>query len=226
MGWAAVAGGVACALLLGLGLRLSGREHVLHLLDRLHGIGMWGPFVFVLIEIVVVLLLLPGLPLTMGAGFLFGPIVGTVYVVVGHTLGGFLALLTARQLMGRRAAQFLGRRPQWRELERRLTAKGWKTILLTRLIPFFPFKLSNYAFGVLGFRARDFLIGTGIGTIPIAATNVYAGSLAADLATMEAVSERGALHWAYLGLGLAAWLALVLVLGKVAQQQINSGGGT
>lgn len=213
-----------CALLLGLGLRLSGREYVLHLLNWLHSIGMWGPVVFVLIEIAVVVLLLPGIPFTMGAGFLFGPLWGTVYVVVGHTLGGALALLTARTLFGKRMARFLRGRPQLRGIEQRLAEHGWKTILLTRLIPFFPFKLSNYSFGVMGFSVRDFLIGTGIGTIPIAATNVYAGSLAADLATMDSVAERGALQWAGWGLGLAALLALVLVLGKVAQEQMHSDG--
>jgi uncharacterized membrane protein YdjX (TVP38/TMEM64 family) len=223
-GVVALTGGVVCALLLGLGLRLHGREHVLHLLDWLHSIGMWGPAVFVLIEIAIVLLLLPGLPFTMGAGFLFGPIPGTVYVVVGHTLGGALALLAARTVFGKRMAGYLRRRPQLRDLERRLTERGWKTILLTRLIPFFPFKLSNYAFGIMGFRVRDFLIGTGIGTIPISATNVYAGSLAADLAVMGAVSERGTLQWAGWWLGLAALLALVLILGKVAQEKINSAG--
>lgn len=93
--------------------------------------------------------------------------------------------------------------------------------MLTRLIPFFPFKLSNYAFGLTGFRVRDFLIGTAIGTIPISATNVYAGSLAADLVTMDAVTQRGPLQWASLGLGLAALLVLVLVLGKVAQEQMK-----
>lgn len=212
---------MVCALLLGLALRFNGRETVLQLLDWLDAIGIWGPVVFLLIEIAVVMLLLPGLPLTMGAGFLFGPILGTVYVVAGHTLGGALALLTARKLFGKRMTAYLRRRPRLGNLERRLTGPGWKTIMLTRLIPFFPFKLSNYAFGLTRFRLQDFLIGTAIGTIPISATSVYAGSLAADLVTMDAVSQRGPLQWASLGLGLVALLALVLVLGKFAQAQIN-----
>lgn len=212
---------MVCALLLGLALRFNGRAYVLQLLDWLHAIGIWGPVVFLLIVIAVVMLLLPGLPFTMGAGFLFGPFVGTVCVVVGHTLGGVLAMLTARKLFGNRMTGYLRRRPRLGDLERRLTEPGWKTIMLTRLIPFFPFKLSNYAFGLTGFRVRDFLIGTAIGTIPISATNVYAGSLAADLVTMDAVTQRGPLQWASLGLGLAALLVLVLVLGKVAQEQMK-----
>lgn len=223
-GWLAVVCGVACVLLFGLLLRLGGREHVLHLLNWLRSIGLWGPVVFVLIEIAVVVLLLPGIAFTMGAGFLFGSLWGTVYVVVGHTLGGALALLAGRRLLGKRTADFLRHRPEIRDIEGRLAENGWKTILVTRLIPFFPFKLSNYAFGVMGFRVRDFLIGTGIGTIPIAATNVYAGSLAADLATMGSASERGVLQWTVWGLGLVALLALVLILGRVSQERLTPNG--
>ena len=64
MGWVVLAGGVLCALLLGLALRFNGRTYVLQLLDWLNTIGIWGPVVFLLIEIAVVMLLLPGLPFT------------------------------------------------------------------------------------------------------------------------------------------------------------------
>jgi uncharacterized membrane protein YdjX (TVP38/TMEM64 family) len=71
------------------------------------------------------------------------------------------------------------------------------------------------------FSLRDFVIGSVIGMIPIAATNVYAGSLAADLATMTSTTERGPLEWTMYGLGLAALLLLVLFLGKAAHSRLN-----
>jgi uncharacterized membrane protein YdjX (TVP38/TMEM64 family) len=210
----------ACALLIGLMLRFGAREHVLHLMEWLRGIGPWGPVLFMLIEIVVVIFLLPGILFTMGAGFLFGPVLGTVYVVAGHTVGGALAFLAARTFLGRRTAEFLKKRPEILHLDQYLSKKGWKTILLTRMVPFFPFKLSNYCFGVMSFTLRDFVIGSALGMIPIAATNVYAGSLAADLATITS-AERGPLEWALYGLGLAALLVLVIFLGKAAHGRLN-----
>jgi uncharacterized membrane protein YdjX (TVP38/TMEM64 family) len=225
-GW--MAGGIVvsctavCALLIGLMLRFGAREHVLQLMEWLRGIDIWGPVLFILIEIAVVIFLLPGILFTMGAGFLFGPVLGTVYVVTGHTIGGALAFLIARKFFGRRAVEFLKKRQGMRDLDLYLSEQGWRTILLTRMVPFFPFKLSNYCFGVMHFSLRDFIIGSAIGMIPIAATNVYAGSLAADLATMTSAAERGPLEWAVYGLGLAALLFLVLFLGKAAHSQLNT----
>ncbi len=219
---------IAClavgALLVGLLLRRNARQHVLRLLEWLGTIGVWGPVVFILIEIVVVLFLLPGFLFTMGAGFLFGPVWGTAYVVIGHTLGGTLALLTARTFFGRRLTGFLKNRPRLRDLDRRLVKHGWKTIMLTRLIPFFPFKLSNYAFGVMRFRVRDFIVGTALGTIPISAFNVYAGAMAADLATMDSVAGRGAGGWLARGFGLVVLLGAVLLLGYIGRRRLQPEG--
>lgn len=210
---------IGLALLLGFGLRWADGSLVNRLLSWLGAIGWWGPVIFILLTIVVVLLVLPGLPLTLGAGFLFGPIAGTLYVVVGHTIGGSLALLAARNLFGDRAANYLLQRPQLQELNQRFSEQGWKTILLTRLIPFFPFKLSNYAFGLMGVHVRDFIIGTAIGTIPISATNVYAGSLAADIASMQATSGNDVLPWVMRGIGLIALPLLLLFVRKIAQER-------
>src|SRR5262245_56456685 len=49
--------------------------------------GPWGPALFVLVYFIAPALLLPGLPLDLAAGILFGPLWGTVYVMVGGTGG-------------------------------------------------------------------------------------------------------------------------------------------
>ena len=75
-------------------------EEVLRLLDWLEALGVWGPLLFTGVMILVVVLLLPGVMFTTGAGFVFGVVEGTVCVVVGTTLGASLAFLIARQLFG------------------------------------------------------------------------------------------------------------------------------
>lgn len=220
-GWFFVVCIVLFALALGLMLRFGGRSFVIDGLNWIRGMGFWAPVVFILVEIVVVILVLPGLPLTLGAGFIFGPVWGTLYVVTGLTAGGVLAFLIARNFFSRRAADFLLKRPRLRNLDERLSEGGWKTVMLTRMVPFFPFKLSNYVFGVMGFSAADVAIGTFLGAIPIAATNVYAGSLAKDLATMESAAARGPMGWILLGIGLVALLLLVLWLARTAQKRLH-----
>ena len=48
----------------------------------------------------------------------------------------------------------------------------------------FPFKLSNYVFGMAGFSLKDFWLGNAIGIIPLCALNVYIGSLAGTLSEL------------------------------------------
>jgi hypothetical protein len=46
--------------------------------------GAWAPLLFILIMAAVVVLVLPGVLFTTGAGFVFGVVEGTMYVVIGH----------------------------------------------------------------------------------------------------------------------------------------------
>lgn len=222
--WWVLLGSVAlCALFVGGLLRLGARDAVLRLLDWLDVIGLWGPVLFVLIEIVVVVLLLPGILFTLGAGFLFGPWWGTVYVVLGNALGATVAFLAARTLLRGPVRRLLKKHETLQNLDRRASDKGWRLVMLTRMIPFFPFKLSNYLFGVMRFTVRDFLVGTAVGSIPIAATNVYAGSLAQDLATMESLGKRSPLAWGVSVGGLLLLIAVTALLGRIAGRQVDLG---
>jgi len=212
---------IICALAIGLLLRLGAREHVLRLLNWIDSVGGWGALVFIGVELVVVVFLLPGILFTLGAGFLFGPLLGTLCIVIGQTLGGALAFIAARTLLGDKAARLIARHESIANLDRRVSEKGWKIIMLTRMIPLFPFKLSNYCFGVMRFNLRGFVLGTAIGVVPISLTTVYAGSLARDLATMESLAARGIGMWTLYGIALAALVALVVLLGRHARAKLN-----
>src|SRR3989304_3430775 len=52
-----------------------------------HELGAWGPILFVLLYVVACILLVPGSLLTLGAGFVFNVVAGTIYVSIGATLG-------------------------------------------------------------------------------------------------------------------------------------------
>lgn len=221
--WVIVLSTVICALAVGVLLRMGAREDVLRLLEWIGDIGAWGPLVFVGVEVIVVVLLLPGILFTLGAGFLFGPFVGTVCVAVGHTAGGAVAFMLARTLFRRQASILLQKHQGLAGLDRRISEKGWKIVMLTRMIPLFPFKLSNYCFGVMRFSLRDFVIGTAIGVLPITLTTVYAGSLARDLATMDSLAERGWVSWTISGIGLVALVALAVALARSAQKKLKLG---
>ena len=131
------------------------QSHVLRLLEWLDAQGVWGPFLFILIMALVVVLVLPGVMFTTGAGFLFGVVEGTLYVIVGTTLGATIAFLIARYLIGDRASRFLLSHPKLKRVDDEFIQQDWKIVLLTRLVPFFPFKLSNYVFGLMRFSSPE-----------------------------------------------------------------------
>jgi uncharacterized membrane protein YdjX (TVP38/TMEM64 family) len=197
------------------------QAQVLQLLEWLDAQGVWGPLLFILVMILVVVLVLPGVMFTTGAGFVFGVVEGTIYVVIGTTLGATLAFLIARYLFGARARRFILAHARLKLVSEELAPQGWKIVLLTRVVPFFPFKLSNYFFGLTSFSLRGFVLGTFAGVIPFSLHNVYLGAIAADIATLGGRSaERTPLQWTLYGAGFLATIALLVYLNRLARRAL------
>jgi len=196
-------------------------EDVLQLLDWLDALGIWGPLLFIMIMMLVVVLVLPGVMFTAGAGFVFGLVEGTVCVVVGTTLGAALAFLIARYLFGDRASQFVLRRARLRLVSEELTPHGWKIVLLTRLVPFFPYKLSNYFFGLTQFSLRGFMGGTFVGVIPLSLHNVWLGSIAAGITVPGGhIAARTPFEWVLYGGGFLVIVGLIVYLNRLARRAL------
>ncbi|MBW2012052.1 MAG: TVP38/TMEM64 family protein [Deltaproteobacteria bacterium] len=188
------------------------QSYVLRLFDWLDGLGAWAPLLFILIEMVVVVFVLPGIIFTLGAGFLFGVLKGSLYVVIGTTLGATIAFITAKHFFGERASMFLLSHPKLKIVDEEFRHEGWKFILLTRLVPFFPFKLSNYFFGVAQFSLRDFFFG-----------NVYIGSLSADLATLGLrSSSRSKAEWIIYGIGFVISIGALVYITRMARKALTN----
>ena len=209
------------AAVLALRVYFGAHEQVLHLLRWFDTHGAWASLLFILIMAAVVVLVLPGVLFTTGAGFVFGVVEGSRYVVTGTTLGATLAFLIARYLFGQRARQFIISRSRLRLVSEELTPHGWKIVLLTRLIPFFPSKIANYFFGLTSFSLRGYVGASLLGFIPFSVHNVYLGSIAADLATLGVRNAgRSALEWALYGAGFVAAVVVVVTLNRLARQAL------
>lgn len=132
--------------------------------DTVDRAGLLGPVLFIVAYAVLITLLVPGSPLTVAAGVLFGPFLGTAYVVVGATLGAVGGFLWGRRLGREAVARLAGdrfeRADQW------LGERGLVAVLYVRFVPIVPFNLSNPVAGVTGLRLRDFALGTFLGIIP------------------------------------------------------------
>ena len=96
-------------------------------------------------------------------------------------------------------------------------------MLLSRLSPFFPFFLLNYAFGVTAVRFRDYILATWIGLLPPLVLYVYFGSLAQDLlALTEGDFDRGPFGLVLAVGGLIATVLLVVVITRKASRVLGA----
>lgn len=164
---------------------------------------------FIAIYIVQTALSLPGAAiLSLSAGAIFGPLMGTVYAVIGATAGATLAFLATRYLLHDVVQRKFGGRLE--KLNKELDEAGLNYLLFLRLVPLFPFFLINLAAGLTRLPLRTFFVGTFLGIIPGGFVYVNAGaSLAAIERVGDIASPRVLGSFALLGL-----FALVPVLYK------------
>ncbi|MDP4012284.1 MAG: TVP38/TMEM64 family protein [Candidatus Nanoarchaeia archaeon] len=142
--------------------------------DYITSFGSIAPIIYLLVYIFGSVLGFPGSILSLTGGLAFGALLGTIYTLIGATIGASLAFWIAR-IMGRDFIRsLLGKRLQ--EVDIKLEEKGLGIILFFRLIPIFPFNLLNFTFGLSKVKFKDFFIGTAIGIIPGTFAYVYLGS--------------------------------------------------
>jgi uncharacterized membrane protein YdjX (TVP38/TMEM64 family) len=97
----------------------------------------------------------PALPLTILAGLVFGPVWGTVYTSIASTVGACVSFLVARYAARRAVARWMAPYPALGRIDRAVARHGARIVMITRLVPIFPFNLQNYAYGLtsIGFGA-------------------------------------------------------------------------
>ncbi|MBU0994886.1 MAG: VTT domain-containing protein [Proteobacteria bacterium] len=143
-------------------------------------LGPLAPLVFILLYTIAPALFLPGLPLTIAGGILFGPLWGVVYSITGATFGASLSFLVSRYIARDWvAARLTG--PHWKQLDESVEKNGWKIIAFTRLVPLFPFNLLNYAFGLTPIRFLPYAVTSFICMLPACIAFIVFSSSLVDL---------------------------------------------
>jgi uncharacterized membrane protein YdjX (TVP38/TMEM64 family) len=110
--------------------------------------GGWGPVVYVAGYVVAELLFVPALPLTLFGGLVFGPVWGSLYTWSAATLAAALAFLIARHLARGTVERWRAASPRVARIDAAVERHGWRILMVTRLVPLFPFNLQNFAYGL------------------------------------------------------------------------------
>ena len=140
-----------------------------------HFIQSFGPgafFVYVFLYMINTISLLPPIGImSLTAGFVFGPLWGTVALLTGSFLGTTATFLISRYFGGRFVENIVKGRAE--EFQNTLNQNGFKVILFIRLIPLLPWEVVNYASGLSRIKYRDYISGTLIGIFPAVVVQTY-----------------------------------------------------
>ncbi len=189
------------------------------------GFGPAAPLIYGLAYAVLVVLLVPGSAITIGAGLAFGLGLGTVVVSLASTLGACLAFLIARYLLRSRVEQWLRGRDKLSAIDRAVEQQGWRVVALTRLSPVFPFNVQNYFYGLTGVGFGSYALASWIAMLPGTLLYVYIGVAGAGVAE-AAGGAAGMGETALLIAGLAATLVVVALITRVARRELEKATGS
>ena len=217
----AVAGAIVAGLVV-----LPVDDYLAELMRRIESAGAWGPLLLAVVYAVACVLLVPGSILTLGAGFLFGLVWGTVAVSVGSVVGATAAFLVGRTFLRGWVELQMADYPRFQAIDRAVGEQGFKIVLLVRLSPIFPFNLLNYAFGLTRVRLWQYIVASWIGMFPATVVYVYSGSVLKSLTEVAAGSaDRGTSQTAYLIAGLIATVLATVVIARVAGRALDDAVG-
>lgn len=169
----------------------------------LSGLGLLAPLAYLGFYAAATIAFLPGALLTLAGGALFGPVWGSLLNLVGATTGASLAFLIARYLAGDWVAARTGGRQK--RLIEGVEAEGWRFVAFVRLVPLFPFNLTNYALGLTRIKFVPYIIASFICMAPGAIAYTWLGH-----AGREALAgDASAIRYGLMALGLLAAIAFL-----------------
>lgn len=142
---------------------------------RIRSFGVWAPLAFIIVYILATIFFLPGSVLTIAGGLLFGAAWGTLFSLLGATIGASCAFLISRYLAGEWVLNKASGKIA--QMQQGIEQQGWRFVAVLRLIPILPFNLLNYALGLTKIRFIPYALASAIFMLPGTFAYTYLGSL-------------------------------------------------
>lgn len=188
-------------------------ENMQNLKAWINSYGAIGPIIYIVLYIVACLFFLPGLPIAVLAGLAFGPVMGAVYASIGATLGASAAFLVARYAARGMVESWVEGNEQFKKIDEGVEKQGWRMLMITRLVPVFPFNLQNYAYGLTKIKFGTYVLVSWICMIPGAIAFTFMGG--------SIVSGEGDIGKTlmYLGIGAVFFVIISLIPGWLKKRK-------
>lgn len=133
-----------------------------------------GPLLYILIYALRPLAFFSAIVVTLLGGSIWGPVWGSIFVILGSNISATLAYSFGR-IFGQGVLETGTSVGVVRPYAERLRANAFSTILVMRLI-FLPYDLVNYLAGFLHVSYRPFILASLLGSLPGTLTFVLAGA--------------------------------------------------
>ncbi|EFG7919338.1 TVP38/TMEM64 family protein [Escherichia coli] len=161
-----------------------------HLQTLIRQSGLFGYSLYILLFIIATLFLLPGSILVIAGGIVFGPLLGTLLSLIAATLASSSSFLLARWLGRDLLLKYVVHSHTFQAIEKGIARNGIDFLILTRLIPLFPYNIQNYAYGLTTIAFWPYTLISALTTLPgIVIYTVMASDLANEGITLRFILQ-------------------------------------
>jgi uncharacterized membrane protein YdjX (TVP38/TMEM64 family) len=201
-----ITGAVAALLAIGTAVVLLVGPREEELTRAVEGFGAAAPVAGIVVYAVLSSLVVPGSILSIAAGVMFGPLMGTLVAVAGGFIGAMVSFYVARFVFHERVQRLSGERLS--RLDEWVADYGVLAFAYVRIIPAMPYSVVNFAAGASSVRTRDYALGSALGLVPGGFAYAAFGGTVMDPTSPEFAAA-------------VALLVAVLVAGFVAQRRLG-----
>lgn len=187
------------------------RDQVVRFDEFFKGLGVLGPLVFMGIWVAVCIFLLPGLPVSIVGGLVFGAVWGSVWTTIGANLGAAAAFLVGRYAARDMVAGWVEKNKTLRKIDEGVKKQGWRMLMITRLVPLFPFNLQNYVYGLTKIPFSTYVLVTFPTMIPATIAFNFAAGSAREVILSGGQPEAVKKTILYLAIAAVAFVLLSLI---------------
>lgn len=192
--------------------------HFHHLQTLIRQSGALGWALYIALFIVATLCLIPGSILVMVGGVIFGPLWGTMLSLCAATTASALSFLLARWLGRDLLLKYAGHSATFQAIERGMARNGSDFLILTRLVPLFPYNIQNYAYGLTAIPFWSFTLISALTTLP----GLFIYTLMASELVREGITLGFVLKLSLAGLALFGIIQGAKIFAR--QRQISADG--
>lgn len=183
-----------------VGTQCLNAEQLQILVEWLQHARLGSMIIFTVLFAIAVVMLLPGMLLSIATGAAYGCGLGVVIAWLGTVLGQVGAFLLGRYLLRDVVFSFMVQHVHgFAHIDQRLSGHGpggtqwtpYTLVFLLRLSPVLPYNITNYVLGVTSIDLLPYALSSAVAAVPYVALFVFLGSTATDLHALLSHGTRG-----------------------------------